>query len=40
MGLFFTLFLFPEGGMVGFRAVKSGFYIKFNADSDPTYKSG
>ena len=25
MGLFFTLFLFPEGGMVGKRAVKSRY---------------
>jgi len=34
MGLFFTLFLFPEGGMVGKRAVNLG--IEFIGDSNPT----
>jgi len=36
LGLFFTLLLFPEGGMVGKRAVKSGFDIEFNAARLPT----
>jgi hypothetical protein len=36
LGLFFTLFLFPEGEMVGKRAVKSGFIIEFIAARLPT----
>jgi len=36
LGLFFTLFLFLLGGMVGKRAVKSGFDIEFNAARLPT----
>ncbi|RKZ60337.1 MAG: hypothetical protein DRR16_22830 [Candidatus Parabeggiatoa sp. nov. 3] len=35
-GLFFTLFLFTEGGMVGKRAVKSGFLIEFIVARLPT----
>jgi len=33
---FFTLFLFPEGGMVGKRAVKYGFIIEFIGTRLPT----
>ncbi len=36
LGLFFTLFLFPEGEMVGKRAVKFGFIIEFIAARLPT----
>jgi hypothetical protein len=36
LGLLFTLFLFPEGGMVGKRAVKSGFIIEFIVARLPT----
>jgi len=36
LGLFFTLFLFTEGGMVGKRAVKSGFLIEFIVARLPT----
>jgi len=36
IGLFFTLFLFQMGGMVGKRAVKSGFIIEFIVARLPT----
>jgi len=38
MGLFFTLFLFPEGGMVGKRAVKSRFILSSLTPAYPPYK--
>jgi len=36
LGLFFTLFLFPEGGMVGKRAASIWVYIEFIAARLPT----
>ena len=39
MGLFFTLFLFPQGGMVGKRAVKSRFILSSLATAIPPYQS-
>jgi hypothetical protein len=40
LGLFFTLFLFHEGGMVGSLSMKSGVNIEFLALSVPTRQIG